>query len=226
MGVVSLDLFTAEFWTILMSIIVIDLFLAGDNAIVIGMAARKLPPAQQKKAILWGMVGALIIRILATLAVVWLLKIPGLMLIGGILLVWIAYRLLLDDKEDEVKAGNSTWEAIRTIIVADAAMGLDNVLAVAGAAHNHFGLVIIGLLITVPIIVWGSKLFIKLIDQYPWIIYIGSGVLAWTAAKMIIDEKLLAGMIPAPVLFQIIVVVVVLIIGWWRRRVRKQQAME
>lgn len=223
---VSLDLFTAEFWTILMSIIVIDLFLAGDNAIVIGMAARKLPPAQQKKAILWGMVGALIIRILATLAVVWLLKIPGLMLIGGILLVWIAYRLLLDDKEDEVKAGNSTWEAIRTIIVADAAMGLDNVLAVAGAAHNHFGLVIIGLLITVPIIVWGSKLFIKLIDQYPWIIYIGSGVLAWTAAKMIIDEKLLAGMIPAPVLFQIIVVVVVLIIGWWRRRVRKQQAME
>lgn len=221
-----MDLMSTEFWTILMSIIVIDLFLAGDNAIVIGMAARKLPPAQQKQAILWGMVGALIIRIIATLAVVWLLGIPGLMLIGGILLVWIAYKLLLDDKEEEVKAGNSTWEAVRTIIIADAAMGLDNVLAVAGAAHNHFGLVIIGLLITVPIVVWGSKLFIKLIDQYPWIIYIGSGVLAWTAAKMIVDEKLLSGMIPAPVLFQIILVAVVLLFGWWRRRVRKQQTVE
>lgn len=217
-----MDILSAEFWTVLMSIIVIDLFLAGDNAIVIGMAARKLPPAQQKKAIIWGMVGALIIRIIATLAVVWLLGIPGLMLIGGILLIWIAYKLLQDDKEDEVKAGNSTWEAIRTIILADAAMGLDNVLAVAGAAHNHFGLVIIGLLITVPIIVWGSKLFIKLIDRYPWIIYIGSGVLAWTAAKMIVDEKLIAGMIPVPVFFQILVVIAVLLVGWWRRRVREQ----
>lgn len=185
-------LLTAAFWSSLLAIIMIDLILAGDNAIVIGLAARKLPKEQQKKAVLWGTIGAVIIRALATLAVVWLLKIPGLLLVGGLMLIWIAYKLLVDHKEeDSVKAGESLWAAIRTIIIADAAMGLDNVIAVAGAAHGDFLLVILGLLISVPIMVWGSTLILRVMERFPVVIYFGSGVLAWTAASMIIKEPLI-----------------------------------
>lgn len=212
-----MEMFTPEFFTALLSIIVIDLVLAGDNAIVIGLAARNLPPEKRKKVILWGTAGAVIIRVIATLAVVWLLKIKGLLLIGGVLLIWIAYKLLIEKKETEITAKQSTAAAIQTIIIADAAMGLDNVLAVAGAAHNNFLLVVIGLLISIPIVVWGSTLFIKVIDRYPVTLYIGSGVLAWTAAKMILDEKFLQPYLPNPILFQIIVVAGVLLLGWWSK---------
>jgi len=185
-------LLTPAFWSSLLAIIMIDLILAGDNAIVIGLAARKLPKEQQKKAVIWGTVGAVVIRAVATLAVVWLLKIPGLLLVGGLMLIWIAYKLLVDHKEEEsVKAGDSLWAAIRTIIIADAAMGLDNVIAVAGAAHGDFLLVVIGLLISVPIMVWGSTLILKVMERFPVVIYFGSGVLAWTAAHMLIKEPLI-----------------------------------
>lgn len=180
-----------EFLTALLAIIMIDLVLAGDNAIVIGLAARNLPKEKQKTVILWGTAGAVILRVIATVAVVWLLKVPGLMLIGGVLLVWIAYNLLTDEKEHDVKAGQSTWAAIRTIIIADAAMGIDNVLAVAGAAHGSILLVILGLAISVPIVVWGSTILIKWMERYPIIITIGAGILAWTAAKMIVGEAFL-----------------------------------
>ena len=180
-----------EFLTSLLAIIMIDLVLAGDNAIVIGLAARNLPKEKQKKVILWGTAGAVILRVIATIAVVWLLKVPGLMLVGGVLLVWIAYKLLVEEKGHDVKAGNSTWAAIRTIIIADAAMGIDNVLAVAGAAHGSILLVIIGLAISVPIVVWGSTILIKWMERYPIIITIGAGILAWTAAKMIVGEAFL-----------------------------------
>lgn len=187
-----MELFSPEFFTALISIVIIDLMLAGDNAIVIGLSARNLPKGKQKKVIFWGMAGAVLMRILCTLIVVWLLKIPGLLLIGGVVLVWIAFRLLVEDKGDkDVEAAVSVWSAIRTIVIADTVMGLDNVLAVAGAAHNSFLLVVIGLLISVPIIVWGSTLFIKLLEKYPFILYIGSGVLVFTAGKMIADEKLI-----------------------------------
>ncbi len=183
-----------EFLTALLSIIVIDLVLAGDNAILIGLAARNLPKNQQKKVILWGSVGAIAIRIVATLAVVWLLEIPGLHLVGGLLLVYIAYKLLVDNNDHgDVKAGNSFWAAIRTVIIADALMGLDNVLAVAGASHGNMLLVVIGLLISVPVVMWGSTLILKWIDRYPIIVTIGAGVLAWTAAKMIVGEHFLSG---------------------------------
>ncbi|SHE95655.1 integral membrane protein, YjbE family [Seinonella peptonophila] len=210
-----MELFTTSFLTGLLTIIIIDLVLAGDNAIVIGMAARNLPPEQQKKVIFWGTAGAVILRIIATLVVVYLLHIPGLLLIGGLLLLWIAFQLLTDEKDHNVEAGKSTWAAIRTIIVADAVMGLDNVLAIAGAAHNNYWLVIIGLLVSVPIVVWGSTLFIKLLDRYPFILYIGSAVLAWTAAKMMLDEKLIKAYLPNPIFFQIIIVAIVLLLGWW-----------
>ncbi|CAG9607327.1 TerC family protein [Pseudoneobacillus rhizosphaerae] len=186
-----MDFFSADYFSALFSIIVIDLVLAGDNAIVIGLAARTLPKDQQKKVILWGTAGAIIIRIIATLAVVWLLKIPGLLVIGGVLLIWIAYKLLAEEKGHDVKPSENFWGAIKTIIIADALMGLDNVLAIAGASHGDFSLVVIGLLVSVPIVVWGSTLILKWVDRFPIIITIGAGVLAYTAAKMITDEKFL-----------------------------------
>ncbi len=180
---------TLDFWSTLLSIIFIDLILAGDNAIVIGMSARKLPKEQQKQAILWGTVGAVAIRICATVLVVYLLKVPWLLAIGGLLLLWIAYRLLSQEEEHgDIKAGNTIWASVRTIIIADAAMGLDNVIAVAGAAHGNVLLVALGLIISIPIVVWGSTLFIKLLNKLPWIVYVGSGVLAYTAAKMFTHE--------------------------------------
>jgi YjbE family integral membrane protein len=188
-----MDFFSADYFSALLSIIVIDLVLAGDNAIVIGLAARTLPKDQQKKVILWGTIGAIAIRILATLAVVWLLKIPGLLLLGGVLLIWIAYKLLAEEKDHNVKPSDNFWAAIKTIIIADALMGLDNVLAIAGASHGDFSLVVIGLLVSVPIVVWGSTLILKWVDRFPIIITIGAGVLAYTAAKMITDEKFLKG---------------------------------
>jgi YjbE family integral membrane protein len=188
-----MDFFSADYFSALLSIIVIDLVLAGDNAIVIGLAARTLPKDQQKKVILWGTAGAIIIRIIATLAVVWLLKIPGLLVIGGVLLIWIAYKLLAEEKGHDVKPSENFWAAIKTIIIADALMGLDNVLAIAGASHGDFSLVVIGLLVSVPIVVWGSTLILRWVDRFPIIITIGAGVLAYTAAKMITDEKFLKG---------------------------------
>jgi YjbE family integral membrane protein len=189
-----MELFSSVWWSALLAIILIDLVLAGDNAIVIALAARKLPPALQKKAIWWGTVGAIVVRSSLTVVVVWLLKIPGLMLIGGLGLLYIACKLILDtgdDKEHDIHV-TSFWGAMKTIIVADALMGIDNVLGVAGAAQGSFDLVVIGLLISVPIVVFGSTLVLKLVERWPVIINIGAAVLAFTAAKMITDEKLLA----------------------------------
>lgn len=186
------DLFTMQFLTALLSIVVIDLVLAGDNAIVIALAARNLPSHLQKKAIVWGTIGAVVVRSAMTIGVVWLLKIPGLLLIGGLALVWIAYKLLADDGNgDEHGAGATTlMGAMKTIIIADAVMGVDNVLAVAGAAHGSFLLVVLGLIISIPIVVWGSSLVLKLMARFPAIIYLGAGVLAFTAVKMIVSEPL------------------------------------
>lgn len=188
-----MEFVSADFWSALLAIIVIDLVLAGDNAIVIGLAARNLPKDQQKKVIIWGTVGAIIIRAIATLVVVWLLKIPGLLLIGGLFLIYIAYKLLAEEKQHKTEPSESFWSAIKTIIIADALMGLDNVLAVAGAAHGNFLLVVIGLLVSIPIVVWGSTLILKWLERFPVIITIGAAVLAFTAAKMIVDEKFLKG---------------------------------
>ena len=184
---------TTDFLSALLAIIVIDLVLAGDNAIVIALAARALPAHLQKRAIVWGAVGAIGVRSLMTVIVVWLLKIPGLLLAGGALLVWIAYRLLLPDSgEGNLHQPSATtfWSAMRTIVIADALMGLDNVLAVAGAAHGSYLLVVTGLLISVPIVVWGSTLVLKVVDRFPSIVYVGAGVLVWTAVKMITGETL------------------------------------
>jgi YjbE family integral membrane protein len=188
-----MELFSVPWWSALLAIILIDLVLAGDNAIVIALAARNLPPEHQNKAIMWGTVGAIVIRSAMTVGVVWLLKIPGLMLVGGLGLLWIAYKLITDTSEDEHQGGTATtfWGAMKTIIVADALMGVDNVLGVAGAANGDFTLVVIGLLISIPIVVLGSKLVLQLVEKWPVIINLGAAVLAFTAAQMVINEKLL-----------------------------------
>ena len=188
-----MNLLIPDFFSDLLTIILLDLVLAGDNAIVIAMAASRLPTALQKKAVFWGTFGAVAVRFALTAVVVYLLKLPGLMLIGGLLLLPIAWRLLRHDKDDDpaITAAVTFWSALRTIIVADALMGLDNVLAIAGASSGHLGLVILGLLISVPLVVWGSTLILKLIGRFPIIMYIGAGAIAFTAGRMITHDHLL-----------------------------------
>lgn len=188
-----MEILSMQFASALLAIIVIDLVLAGDNAIVIALAARNLPKDLQRKAILWGTVGAIVVRTSMTLIVVALLKIPGLLFAGGALLVWIAYKLLLPEEEDsadKVAGAANFWGAIRTVVVADMVMGLDNVLAVAGAAHGSFLLVVLGLLISIPIVIWGSTLLLTFVEKYPSFVYVGAGVLAWTSVKMMTSEPL------------------------------------
>ena len=221
-----MEFLSAPWWSALLAIVLIDLVLAGDNAIVIALAARQLPPALQKKAIVWGTVGAIAVRSVMTLGVVWLLQIPGLMLVGGLGLLWIAYRLIADtgDGDAHGPAATTFWGAMKTIIVADALMGVDNVLGVAGAAHGSWDLVIIGLLVSVPIVVLGSSVVLKLVERFPIIIQAGAAVLAFTAAKMIVGEPLLDGVFdePSPAWLQWVTygvaVVGVLGLGAWTTR--------
>ncbi|MES2973125.1 MAG: TerC family protein [Pseudomonadota bacterium] len=223
-----MEFMSAPWWSALLAIILIDLVLAGDNAIVIALAARSLPAHLQKKAIVWGTVGAIVVRSAMTVGVVWLLKIPGLMLVGGLALVWIAYKLIADDGggEHDGPVASTFWGAMKTIVIADAIMGVDNVLGVAGAAHGSFDLVVIGLLISIPIVVFGSTLVLKLVERFPAIMYVGAAVLAFTAGKMVVNEKLLAPWFKGPETAQLLaywgVVVLavagVLIAGWLKNR--------
>jgi YjbE family integral membrane protein len=223
MGSLEMEFLSAPWWSALLAIILIDLVLAGDNAIVIALAARNLPAELQKKAILWGTVGAIAVRSVMTLCVVWLLQIPGLMLVGGLGLLWIAYKLIADTGEDDDHGPMATtfWGAMKTIIVADALMGVDNVLGVAGAAHGSWDLVILGLLISVPIVVFGSSVVLKLVERFPVIIQLGAAVLAFTAAKMIVGEPLLDNVFDAPSqavwrwATYVLAIVLVLGAGWW-----------
>jgi YjbE family integral membrane protein len=202
-----------DFFSSLAAIVVIDLVLAGDNAIVIALAARQLPPALQRRAIVWGTVGAVVVRASLTVGVLWLLQVPGLMFAGGALLAWIAYRLLTgsdDGKGRGIAPAMGFWAAMRTIVIADAVMGMDNVLAVAGAAHGSVLLVVIGLLISIPIVVWGSTLILKWIERVPSLLYIGGAVLAWTAAAMITGEpRIEAELASRPVVLTLVYLAVI-----------------
>ena len=220
--------FTApDFFSGLLAIILLDLVLAGDNAIVIAMAASRLPRELQKKAVFWGTFGAVAVRFALTAVVVYLLKLPGLMLAGGVLLLPIAWKLLNhgDEHGPDIKAGNTFWSALRTIIAADALMGLDNVLAIAGASKGHLLLVILGLLISVPLVVWGSTLILKLIERFPVIVYLGAGAIAWTAGRMIAHDHLLHAWFASRAwmgyLLDIVLVAGICGGGWWMRRRRR-----
>ena len=231
-----MELFSAPWWSALVAIIIIDLVLAGDNAIVIALAARNLPPEHQNKAIMWGTVGAIVVRSAMTVGVVWLLKIPGLMLVGGLGLLWIAYKLIADTSDDEHEGPSATtfWGAMKTIIVADALMGVDNVLGVAGAANGDFTLVVLGLLISIPIVVFGSKLVLRLVERFPVIIQLGAAVLAFTAAQMVINEKLLDPVFDggetinliARIATYSVAIVGVLGLGWWTSKRQEKETPE
>jgi YjbE family integral membrane protein len=225
-----MELFSPAWLSALLAIILIDLVLAGDNAIVIALAARNLPAHLQKRAIVWGTVGAIVVRSAMTMGVVWLLKIPGLMLVGGLGLVWIAYKLLAPAEHDgdtQHPQATTFWGAMRTIVIADALMGIDNVLGVAGAAKGSFDLVVIGLLISVPIVVWGSTMVLKLVERFPAITYVGAGVLAYTAAHMIVSEQLLDAVFDPNLVVRVVthaaLVAGVLGAGWWATRRAQQQ---
>ncbi|MGF6690505.1 YjbE family integral membrane protein [Metapseudomonas resinovorans] len=178
------------FWMALMQIIAIDILLGGDNAVVIALACRHLPAEQRRQAIVGGVAGAILLRIALLFFAMQLLALPYLKLVGAALLLWIGIKLLLPEPEDahEVKAGASFLAAIKTIIVADAVMSLDNVLAVAGAAGGNLVLVSLGVLISIPIIVWGSQLVLKLMDRFPQVVLLGGGLLGWIAGGMAVTD--------------------------------------
>ena len=222
-----MEFLSVDFLLAVGSIIILDLVLGGDNAVVIALASRDLPQTIRKKAIYVGTAGALAVRLLMTFLAVWLLTVPFLQAIGGLALIPIAIKLLKPtEDETEISSCENFWTAIKPIIVADVAMGIDNVLAVAGAAEGHFGLVVIGLLVSVPIIVWGSELIGALMQKYPSFIFVGAGILGWTAGSMIIHDKIIGRYIANTMAgFEYIVPILVagsvLAIGY-----RAQQAVE
>lgn len=188
-----MELLTFEFLWALLAIILIDVVLGGENALVIALAAKKLPEDLRKKAMIWGTFGAVAVRFACVAALTYLLMIPGLRLVGGLLLVWIAWKLTADDdNHKDVAAASTFWGAMGTIVMADAVMGLDNALAIAGAAGGNWTLIIFGLLFSVPIILFGSTLVAKLLERYPGTIYLGAFVLYFVAIKMIINEPFVA----------------------------------
>ncbi|QPF76082.1 TerC family protein [Roseateles sp. DAIF2] len=193
-----------EFWLAVGQIIMIDILLGGDNAVVIALACRKLPDAQRTKGILWGTAGAIILRVVLIFFALTLLKLPFLKLVGGILLLWIGMKLLMPEHDDEhanIQASDKLWAAVKTVIVADFVMSLDNVIAIAGAAEGAGGdhqmpLVIFGLLVSIPIIVWGSQLVIKLMDRFPMVITLGAMLLGWIAGTMMVGDPALSSWVP------------------------------
>ncbi|MGZ6525397.1 MAG: TerC family protein [Tumebacillaceae bacterium] len=209
-----------EFLIGLVSIIIIDLVVSGDNAMVIALASRKLPAEQRKKAILWGTLGAVGIRIVLTVVAVYLLKIPFLQAAGGLFLLWVAVKLLVDDNDESahIKQSTTFGQAIATIIFADLVLSIDNIFAVAAAGKGHLVLVLIGLAISIPIIVWGSGIILKLMNRFPFLIYIGAGVLGWTAGTMLIEDKMVSKYMTSDLLdwgIPVLTTAAVLLLGKW-----------
>jgi YjbE family integral membrane protein len=188
------------FWVAVGQIILIDILLGGDNAVVIALACRKLPPNLRTKGILWGTAGAILLRVILIFFALTLLAIPFLKLVGAILLLWIGIKLLLPEEEEghgNIEASDRLWAAVKTVIVADLVMSVDNVIAIAGAAQgagqqHQMPLVVFGLLVSIPIIVWGSQLVIKLMDRFPIIITVGGMLLGWIAGTMAVSDPAVA----------------------------------
>jgi YjbE family integral membrane protein len=179
-----------QVWVGLLQIILINIVLSGDNAVVIALACRALPAHQQKKAIFWGSFGAIVLRIALTFLAVWVLEIPFVQAAGALLLLYIAVKLLrTEEEEDKLKSGSNVREAIQMIVIADIVMSLDNVLAVAGAASGNLLLIGLGLAVSIPLIIWGSQLLMKLMHRFPVIVLIGAGLLGYTAGEMAVKDK-------------------------------------
>lgn len=180
---------STAFWTGLLTIIWVNIILSGDNAVVIALAARSLPAHQQKKAVAWGAGAAVVMRIVLTIVAVELLKWPYLKIIGGLLLFWIAISLLLpEDGGDDVESSDNLFQAIKTILIADLVMSLDNVIAVAAAAKGSVLLLVIGLAISIPLVIFGATLLMRLMERYPIIVTAGAGILGWVAGEMLVTD--------------------------------------
>jgi len=187
-------LFDAAFWVSVGQIILIDILLGGDNAVVIALACRKLPEEQRRMGIFWGVAGAIGLRVVMIFFALQLLALPYLKVVGAVLLVWIGIKLLCTEEEDShgnVACSTSLAGAIKTVVVADAVMSLDNVIAVAGAANGSMALVVFGILISIPIIVWGSQFVMRMMDRFPVVITIGAGLLGWIAGEMLVTDVVL-----------------------------------
>lgn len=186
-----MDYFSLAFLTAVLQIIAIDILLGGDNAVVIALACRKLPESQRNKGIAWGVAGAILLRVVLIFFALQLLALPFLKVVGAVLLLWIGVKLLQpedDDGHDNVEGATTLMGAIKTIVIADAVMSLDNVIAVAGAAKGEMGLVVFGIVISIPIIVWGSKFVLKLMDRFPVVITLGAALLGWIAGDMFVSD--------------------------------------
>ena len=223
---------SVETLLILLQVIAIDIVLSGDNAVVIAMATRRLPKEKRNKAIYWGTFFAIALRIMFAIFIAFLLKIPLVHFLGGLLLVYIAYKVLVQDEGEtkNVDVKDSMAGAIWTIISADIVMSMDNVVAVAGASAGNYLILAIGVLISIPIMIFGSKIILRYMERYPWIAYIGSGILAWTAGNMIIGDEMIRTWlnlhetnINLP--FTILVTAFVLLLGYWQNKKVEQSSV-
>jgi YjbE family integral membrane protein len=217
------DLSSSLFWIAVLQIIAIDIMLGGDNAVVIALACRKLPVEQRNKGIFWGVVGAIGLRVVMIFFALQLLAVPYLKIVGGLLLFWIGIKLMMPEHEDEhdnIDGGTTLMAAIKTIVVADAVMSLDNVIAVAGASHGSMVLVTFGILVSIPIVVWGSKLVLTLMDRFPIVITLGAALLGWIAGGMLLTdqatpESISKGIPYAHYVFAAAGAVLVVVVGKW-----------
>src|SRR5213080_1524298 len=222
-----------EFWLRLFSIGVLNLLLSGDNALVIALAVRALPARKRIVGQLWGAIGAVVLRLVFVAIVSVLLRVPLLQLLGGLLLLWIAVRLVRADPAGagDVRHGASLWEAIWIIIVADVTMSLDNVLAIAAAARGDFTLVMFGIGLSLPIVVWGAGLLARLMNRYTWIVWLGGGLLGYVAGEMILEDPLVKRTLgdAAPMLHRSVPIAIGLVVtatGWWQSRERPPHVPE
>ncbi len=232
-------LFEAVFWLALVKVFTVNLILSGDNAVVIAMAARSLQGSQRRQAIIWGAAGAVVLRLIFAAVIALLLKIPFLQVAGGLLLLWIAWKLVHEDpggdeeEEDKVQAGQTAWEAIRIIIVADAVMSLDNVIALVGAARIggevNFWLLVIGLATTIPLVIFGASLLTTLLDRFPILVYAGAGLLIYIAVEMFFADEVLHHYLEPFVSIEWIIglsaAAVFIAVAWlWKRRAESTAA--
>ncbi len=232
-----MEILSGEWFARLLGVLLVNLILSGDNAVVIAMAARRLEGSQRRKAIIWGAAGAVALRLIFAAVVLYLRSIPFLLVVGGLLLIWIAWNLIHEDtseetsEEDKVQAGESTWEAIRIIIIADAVMSLDNVIALVEAAGGDFLLLVIGLATTIPLVVFGAALLTALLERFPILVYVGAGLLVYLAIGMFFEDVFLGDYLEPYASIEWLVAIaaaaVFTIVAWlWSRRKTKQEDVE
>ena len=196
--IMELDFTSAAFWVAIGQIIAIDIVLSGDNAVVIALACRNLSPEQRRTGIFWGVAGAVSLRVVLTVFAALVMNLPWLKLVGGLLLVWIAIKLMLPEDEEghDIEASANLWGAVKTIVVADFVMSLDNVIGVAGAAQGSLVLLLFGLAVSIPLIVWSSQVILRWMERWPWIVLLGAGLLGYVAGQMILTDPGVVGLLP------------------------------